>query len=343
MNTLLAHWHVPPEINVHCEPSFPLEERIKALAREKEMGQKEIFKDGQVNWDLLRDIWSEALYINPGIDGLEWREQVLSIIGLEESVASSSKRLHLEGRKTDSYTIQAQRRGYFPNSSDVLQTAIVGIVESGDGNELILGRRAGSEGVGEIIPVPAGAVPYPLGHKNDHNSLTPALLRETVDETGIVPEEIADLKLIGIYRQELGSATPSNVFLYILKLHDTLDTIRERHQLAFEYYESSKREGLGNSSGQEIYARRVLQRRAKKVRGFPADAWEHSRLFSFTVNPETISKAVSALLEVEKVKPLFYGAMALYILHRFGKKHYQKILNLPYFKEQVQEGYMQKI
>lgn len=326
-----------------------MEEKIKALALEKEVGSTAIFnsfnsekaKRESVNWDLLRKVWLGALYINPGIDYLDWREEVLTITDLEESLASNSEELYLEGRKTDSYTIQAQRRGCFPNSGDALQTTVVGIVESCNGDEILLGKRAGSEGVGQVIPVPAGAVPYPPSHRNNYDYLTPALLSEAVEEVGILSEEIADLRLVGVYRQELGSATPSNVFLYFLKLAGTTANLRERHRQAFEYYKSSKRKSLGDIIEQEIYARKALQQRAAQVRGSPADVWEHSQLFSFTTNPETILKELGALLEVEKVKPIFYGALALYILHRWGRGQYAKILNLPQFKEQVREGYIE--
>src|SRR3989338_4556393 len=324
MNSLLAHWQVAPKIQVHCEPSFPLEERIYALARQKGVLTEGIFNEGQVQWDLLQKIWGGALYINPNT-ALDWKEKILTIVDLEQSLSSPAGIVKLEGRKTDSYTVQAQRQGHFPDSGNTLQTAVVGILENYNGTEIILGRRAGSEGIGQVIPVPAGAVPYPPGQANNYDCLTPAFLREAVEEVGILPEEISDSKLIGIYRQELGSATPSNVFLYLLRLEGTTANLKERHQRAFEYYESTKRESSGNIINQEIYARRALQQRAAQVQGFPADAWEHSQLFSFTANQETILKEVGALLEAEKVKPIFYGALALYSLHRWGQEHYARI------------------
>ena len=85
------------------------------------------FKGGEPDWDRLREMYGDAVYINNGTP-LEWREVVLTVpnADLESNLDRFlGKELILPSYKTDSFTIQAQRKGVV-RCDDFLETGVYG-------------------------------------------------------------------------------------------------------------------------------------------------------------------------------------------------------------------------
>jgi len=208
VNALLAHWSDPPEVHITPLDIYPLAEAT---------GIPEAFQGWELNWDILRKHFGpELIYINFDTP-LEWREVGLSLSKTNfEQVIGNRNALYFKGAKIDSFTIQAQRRGAL-QETNWLETAIYCFTQSPDQEHLLVGTRGGSESVGEFMVVPAGSVPYHARFEHN-NQLEDAVIAEGNEEAGILPEEIQDLRLIGAFRQEMGSVAPSHMFLYVSRL-----------------------------------------------------------------------------------------------------------------------------
>ncbi len=312
-NTILRYWRKEPSLEFKLVPEFPIGD----------------FTSGKVPWDELRKEYGKAVYINHGTE-LEWKEECLALKDLEKSIEHEEGRLiRLTGKILDSFTIQAQRKQAIDNFS-YLETAVYCLLA--DEEKILLGVRGGSESVGQIIGVPAGAVGF---HETIENPILSAVYKEADEEAGILEEEI-NPKLIGLYRQEPGSVAPSNVFLYLAELNGgDLEEIQKRHAEAYEIYENAKNTIEGSEIEKEILARDVLKYAAKNEKIFPKDAWENKKLITFAYNNSIISK-LADFVEKNKFKHSLYAALALFGLHKFGREAYQEIISLPKFKENIE-------
>ena len=165
VNTILRYWDVEPEL------------KFNELRYELPNGDSCFLLDP---WDKLREKYGEGVYINPGTE-LEWREFILTLDNFEQSLEQEKDGIvSLTGRVIDSFTVQAQRRGVEKDYSH-LETAIYCFTT--DGERLLLGVRGGSESIGEIVGVPAGAVEFVGPYSNPH-LIEEAVYKEANEEGG---------------------------------------------------------------------------------------------------------------------------------------------------------------
>ena len=311
------------------------------------------------DWDTLRSIFGEGVYINPGVPELEWRELSLATpydlgkdLG-ERTILGKGRVIRFEGRMIDSFTIQAQRRGVITDLS-WMETGQYSFTLTKDGNNIIVGTRGGSESVGQVIALPVGSVGYPseedeyvkrLFFGNSEMEIDPcklATMKEGWEEGAIHPkEDLEYLDLIGVYRQDKGSAAPSNIFMYLSRLNIDGKEIIERHRRSMREYNAIKDKFKTNadSSQVEIMARTHLQILAFHLpeNGWAKDAWENESLSLWPADPRDLVKMFEAKPN-ENLKHGMYGAIALYVLDT-NENLFGRLMSLPQFKEQLKEDF----
>ncbi len=329
VNTLLAHWNEPPRLEVRLHDSFPLAEAT---------GVPQAFGAEEPNWDMLRGRYGPGVYINPGTP-LEWREVSLATArSLEDCLRAEGGVVSFDGFKIDSFTIQAQRKppaGNFNNFS-YLETGIYCFMLSPDEENIIVGTRGGSESIGQVIAAPVGSVGYPKGNLWI-DPITDAVLAEAHEELGLLPGSYT-AQFVGLFRQEPGSAAPSNNFFYVAQLKIPPEWVVRCHTQAMELYRNFKREAKGTDQEKEFAARGLLAQMAEGDLTIPRDAWENEHLRLLPNNPEQLISALRPSMERNELKHGMYGALALYFLHAFGKQWYGKLLDVPKVKGEIKEG-----
>ena len=253
----------------------------------------------------------------------------------------------------DSFTIQAQRRGVITDLS-WMETGQYCFTLTKDGNNIIVGTRGGSESVGQVIALPVGSVGYPseedeyvkrLFFGNSEMEIDPcklATMKEGWEEGAIHPkEDLEYLDLIGVYRQDKGSAAPSNIFMYLSRLNIDGKEIIERHRRSMREYNAIKDKFKTNadSSQVEIMARTHLQILAFHLpeNGWAKDAWENESLSLWPADPRDLVKMFEAKPN-ENLKHGMYGAIALYVLDT-NENLFGRLMSLPQFKEQLKEDF----
>ncbi|MAF50635.1 MAG: hypothetical protein CMH64_00955 [Nanoarchaeota archaeon] len=319
VNSILKLFNDPVEILSEPHPTFPLA---------GEIGIPEAFEGDEPNWDMLRVLWGDSIYIN-GNTPLEWKEVVATIPNLDEILANSQDKAPITFPiyKTDSFTIQAQRKGKFSNR-DYLETGIHGFVKID--NKLLIGVRGGSESIGELIAVPSGAVLYGGGS----DIISDAVYHEAMEEAGICKNSIRDLNLIGIFRQD--TSTPSNMFVYTLQLEDGTE-ILENHTRIMELYNRTKSEFRGTPIETEFAAREALKVEAK-LNGDPrylVDAWENEKLELISNEPDAICGRVREVVNAFRLKHSMYGSLFTYFMNEFGQKYAEGLMDLPTFRDNL--------
>jgi len=332
VNTLLKLCKESPCLDVTLNHSFPLAEKI---------GLPQAFSDEEPDWNLLREHYGkEAVYINYGTKN-EWQEVVLTLKNLDEALMQqySSQKLKLEGYKLDSFTIQAQRREQLL-CNKFLGTVIYCFTKSSDNSNMILGVRGGSESIGQAIGVPAGAVGWRMREMKINegiDSISAALYAEAQEEAGINHNEFAQVNLIGVYRQELGSASPSNVFMYVSNLNIDLEEVQSRHEKAMNIYEKTKCSVIGSEAEIEYKARKKLAELSEEDSTIPKDAWENDHLIIIPNDPGQIINQLKDAEQKEGIKHGLYGAMALYFLKEFGEEEYTNLMKMQSFQKKIND------
>jgi hypothetical protein len=341
VNTLFAVCEEQPKIKVNLRYTYPIAEKNPKIA--------EAFRGEEPDWNFLRGVYGDKVYINPG-KSFEWKEVSVSLNrpNLEESLkrAQRSGKIELYGGAIDSFTTQAMRKGEF---SDSLwgEAGIFGFSLSSD-NYLIFGTRGGSDCVGQIIPVPAGSVGYPaIKHEGRTryvqritlNPFGPANKLELREEAGILEEEISEDQLIGVFCQEPGSgATPYN-FFYLNRLTIPAEEVLSRHKKAMQLYSAIKTWEVNPSDDfKEESARIGLESAASTNPKIPRDAWENERLEAFPNDPEKLRERVRIITEspeLGKLKHAMSGCLALYYLKIFGEEEFEKLQNLPEISKNI--------
>jgi hypothetical protein len=325
VNTVLAHWDESPRLEFRLHDVFPLAAAI---------GVPKAFEDGEPNWDMLRKKYGDAIYINRGIDGLEWQEISVSMNSdaLDDALRNG-KPFAFDGYKIDSFTIQAQRKedvSKFPDFSHI-ETGIYGFTLTPDGASIIVGTRGGSESVGQIIAAPAGSVGFPPGQIIDPALY--AVLVEGHEELGVQSSEWDPL-LVGVFRQERGSGAVSNNFFYVGVTKFPGEEIIAQHGEAMDIYNYVKRVCEGTAHQKEYTARRVLAGLAGIYPTFPRDAWENESLMLLPNDADEIVLRATPLVEQGKLKHGMYGALTLYFMDRFEEK-LGSLMDIPGFRDQV--------
>ena len=314
------------------------------------------------DWDSKRFELGSGIYINPGVPELEWRELSLATpydLGkdLEErTIPGKGRVVRFEGKMIDSFTIQAQRRGVITDLSWI-ETGQYCFTLTKDENNIIVGTRGGSESVGQVIALPVGSVGYPseineqvktFFFGNSEMEIDPcklATMKEGWEEGAIhAKNDLEYLDLLGVYRQDRGSAAPSNIFMYLSRLNIDGEEIIERHRKSMEVYNDTKKrykgeEGYSNLSWIEIMARKTLKNMAltRPDDMLAIDAWENESLSLWPSDPNDLIKML-ANNPNEKLKHGMYGAIALYILDT-NENLFGKLMDLPQFKEQLREDF----
>lgn len=326
VNTLYKHFRTEPVLDITLRDSFPLAEDADIT---------KAYENGEVNWDFLRNHFDalarkqekeRAIYINPGTP-LEWREVVLTVDNVPENINRMKNNIiQLDGYKIDSFTIQAQRQGVY-NNQNYLEAVIYGIVKAN--NELILGIRGGPENGGQFVSVPAGGVAFRTETLRD--PIKEAVFSEGQEEAGILPFEI-NYQLIGVLKQKQPARGIN--FIYSGNFSSGSQKILARHETAMALYRS-----LGGGQGdieKEIKARKALEEKAAENPTFPKDAWENSELTTVAAEPEAIINWIKQIHQSGgKLIHGQYGALSLYFLHEFGKKEFDKLMQIGKFKELV--------
>ncbi|MBU0460786.1 MAG: hypothetical protein KJ597_00560 [Nanoarchaeota archaeon] len=322
-NTLLKHFKKSPDIGYHTKKTFPLLEQLGSLA----------LKDGHPNFDVLRQHYGNAIYINPNTPGLQWREECLSVEDLEGSLQrpGADSRLVLNCFGTDSFTIQAQRKGA-REDHQYIETCIYGFTKgkTTNGTEILFGERGGSEGgIGKLLPIPGGSVEL-------HHTIEGAVEVEGLEEAGIKAYELSKLDLIGVFRQEADSSQISNFFVYVSNLnhHAPPEVIPRRHQRFMELYKKEKANAIGTKDEIELQARASLRGAARVSDDIAVDCWENRRAVLIESNPDVLIDRMKR--EVETHGKLYHsvaGAAALYFLHEFGEEVYRELMDLSFFRK----------
>ncbi len=208
VSTLLKYFEDIPQIGFLLKDNFPLA---------KATGVPQAFEGEEPNWDMLREQFGDAIYINRGTKN-EWREvSVATPYNLDKRMIPSGRLLRVPGQKIDSFSVQAHRRGALEDFS-WMETGQYCFALTPDGNNIIVGTRGGSESVGEVIALPVGSVEY--NQISDGRDLAlEATIKEGYEEGVIQEHEWDFIRPLGIYRQEPGSTAPSNIFMYLGQLN----------------------------------------------------------------------------------------------------------------------------
>ena len=328
INKLLTFWDKEPNLEIRLKLVFPLAEST---------GIPEAFKDDGPDWEMLREHYGpKGIYINYGTS-LEWKEEIITFetSELEKSVKKYSNHnndvLVLNGKKIDSFTLQAQLKGIVDGSS-YSRTGLYCFTQSPDRSKLIMGIRGGSNYIGKIICSPVGHVAYKKTHKYG-DQITDAVILEGHEEMGMRKSDIKKIYPVGLFRQPDGS--PGNIFFYISQLEISAEEIIERHTEAMIKYNTWKKEKEGNKIKKEIYARKKMAEQAGIDDNFPVDAWENEKLITIPNNADYIIKNIKSLIEVDSMP----GSLALYFLHEFEESAYVKLMDSPGFKKRILEWF----
>ena len=329
-NKLLAFWDKKPNLEIRLEPVFPLA---------KATGIPKAFKDEKLekrHWEMLRKHYGpEGIFINYGTP-LEWREEIITFetSELEKAVKNYSKHskkvLVLNGKKLDSFTLQAQVKGIVDGSS-YSRTGLYCFTQSPDKSKLIMGIRGGSNNIGRIISSPVGHVAYKETPEYD-NQITDAVILEGHEEMGMRKSDIEKIYPVGLFRQ--AKEVPGNIFFYISQLKIPAEEIIERHTEAMIKYNAWKEEKDGDKMEKEIYARKKMAEQAGKDDTFPVDAWENKTLITIPNDPDYIIKKIGSLIQMDSMP----GSLALYFLHEF-EESYAKLMDSTGFKKRVLERF----
>jgi len=86
-----------------------------------------------------------------------------------------------------------------------------------------------------------------------------------------------------------------------------------------------------------MFARKYLAMKVVSNPSFPVDAWENREVALMRNDPNEIIKLITPVVTVGKMKHGIHGALALYFLHNFGEKDYARLMDLPRFREQIDE------
>src|SRR3989344_4522880 len=341
VNALLAHFGQEPKLEVRLRDDIAVRFHLPGFNPEL----LKFYSEREPDWDGLREYYDamarsqgkeRAIYINPGTE-LEWREAVLGLSKVEAALIiyaralrfDEDSKLRLSGYKLDSFTVQAQRKDVFTDYS-IIQAVVFGFTIAG--NELLLGGRGGSERAGEFVSVPAGAVPFPTGYSS-WDSIKRAVYSESSEEAGITPEE-TKYQLVGIFGQEPPAPIKSKNFVYVGKVSASVQEILGRHEQAIAIYQE-----LGGGQGdieKEIKARKALEERAADDPRFPMDAWENAQLSTINNEPGAIMARLDSIQQSgKKIVHGLHGALALYFLHQFGEKEYERLMSRDSFRELV--------
>jgi hypothetical protein len=319
--TILKHWKEGREFIVRQHRQFPLAEAI---------GIPEAFRDGKVNYDLLRGHYGpEGVYINYGKAGLEWKEETLLLQKreLERALLIGE---YLTGYLGDPFTVQAIRRGVLSGTpfDEYPETGIYCFTETPDRKYVVVGIRGKGEGDtwGQIIAAPVGSTAF---NQDVSNPIKESVYVEGNEEIGIARSELRGLTCIGVYRQEPGSGADSHIFMYRAKLTVSGEEIIERHADAMRMYEWLLNKSKGDNSAKTAYARAKMELVAKRDRQFPRDPWENAGGLQLlrVDDPELLLSGLEAAISTGGLKHGMVGAAGLYILDRFGDREYGSFMD----------------
>ncbi|PIN75797.1 hypothetical protein COV17_03570 [Candidatus Woesearchaeota archaeon CG10_big_fil_rev_8_21_14_0_10_36_11] len=332
-NTLLKHFPKDnePKLEVTIHNSFPLlERRIDTFLRH-----------GRPNFEVLREQYGDAVYINKGIPELEWQEELLALADFEASLSrmKGDNVLRLNGYGTDSFTVQAQRKKKV-ESNGLIETVIYGFTRahSVDGKDtLLFGERGGGAGgLGRILTIPGGSVPLSINGQNGHllpqyDPIKEGVYTEAEEEAAIHRDDVAEVRCIGAWKQETDSGAVSNCFVYVIDLKDDvpIEVIQRRHENSMWMYTWAKDNTRSDDTNKEIIARRILREALKGGVSFIApDCWENKNVIPVPDDPDALRQRVCDM-------PLhgMCGATVLYALHQFGQREYEQFMDIPVFKE----------
>jgi len=159
-------------------------------------------------------------------------------------------------------------------------------------------------------------------------------LDESNEEAGILPEESAGLRLLGVYRQDTDK--PTDVFFYRNQLGVDLEEIAERHGKALARYNELKEEGKAQNINPEVYARNRMAEIAQENPEFARDSWELKEGVMIVENdPDAIIAAVKPRLEIGKLRHGMFGALPIFFRHEYGAEAANKLLASYNFGEMV--------
>ena len=306
-------WEKRPHARFILEKGFVLEDFLT-----KRLGQNP-FQGSQPDYDLLEHHYG----IFCSGDRAPWREVLLSATAID--VCFEGFVLH--GRRIDSTSIANMRRDTRAGeqATDIFkrgtEVAVNGVLLSNDQNKILIGVRSGKVMTGTHGLVPAGGVAY----RDSENPIYDGLLEEAKEELGILPKDIASCRLFCYISQTKETGAPNDLFGYEVISIRELGELIEIHTQARASYDQWRNEGKS-----EHHARILLVEN-----GFPADAGEHTLLYTLENSPDAIIYFMTEKAHHDQLTQSLYGVLQLYLLVRFGEQEYKKCFGHDYLRNRI--------